>query len=132
MTIREFADMMAGLEFECVTTRLDYIPKELRRRELPVSWYELPSVTVTPGGEYSTFCASDAQIVGMLYIAVDEKSEGFPADQRNAVLDMADEVMEWATKQPYQVEIITAATISVGAVEYRGVGARITASLIVS
>jgi len=132
VNIREFADMMAGLEFECVTTRLDYIPKELRRRELPVSWYELPSVTVSPGGEFSTFCASDAQIVGMLYIAVDEKAEGFPADQRNAVLDAADEVMEWATKQPYQVEIITAATISVGAVEYRGVGARITASLIVS
>lgn len=132
MNIREFADMMAGLEFECVTTRLDYIPKELRRRELPVSWYELPSVTVSPGGEFSTFCASDAQIVGMLYIAVDEKAEGFPADQRNAVLDAADEVMEWATKQPYQVEITTAATISVGAVEYRGVGARITASLIAS
>jgi len=132
VNIREFADMMAGLEFECVTTRLDYIPKDMRRRELPVSWYELPSVTVSPGGEFSTFCASNAQIVGMLYIAVDEKSEGFPADQRNAVLDAADEVMEWATKQPYQVEIITAATISVGAVEYRGVGARITASLIVS
>lgn len=126
MTIREFADQLAALPFDCVRTRYDDIPKKLKREELPASWFEMPSALVGPDEQYATFGESGTRYSGVLFIAVAEKQEGFPADQRDAVLDAAEEIELWARQQYYRAEITTAATISVANVEYRGVGARIT------
>lgn len=127
MTIREFADELAALPFDCVVSRFDDIPKALRKDQLPASWFEMPSAVVDLTEPYATFALSGAGYSGLLFIAVAEKQEGFPAHQRDAVLTAAEEIEVWARTRHYRAEITTAATLSVANVEYRGVGARITA-----
>jgi hypothetical protein len=127
MTIRTFTDEIAALEFDCVRRRYADIPKEIKSEDLPAQWTEMPAAVIDPAGLFGTFEEGGSRYVVSLFIAVAPVKEGFPADQRNATLEAAAEVEAWAKTTPYLTEIVTSARIPVGSVEYRGVGARITA-----
>jgi hypothetical protein len=127
MSIHTFRDEIAAVEFDCVKRRYGDIPKELKAEDLPAQWVEMPAVTVGPQELFSTFDEGGSRYVVSLFIAVARVMEGFPAEQVEATLEAADEVEAWAKTTPYLAEIVTSARIPVGSVEYRGVGARITA-----
>lgn len=126
MTIQEFADELAGVEFDCVRRRYDDLPKLLRNDDLPASWFEMPSAVIGREVEFATFAGNGVRYTGYLFIAVAALTEGFPANQRAAVLGAASEVEEWVRQRYYEAELTTATTLKVGNVEYRGVAARIT------
>jgi hypothetical protein len=127
MTIHTFRDEIAAVEFDCVRRRYAGVPKELKAEDLPAQWVEMPAATVSPAELFGTFEEGGSRYIVSLFIAVARVMEGFPAEQVEATLEAADEVEAWAKTTPYLVEIVTSAKIPVGSVEYRGVGARITA-----
>jgi hypothetical protein len=127
MTIRTFRNEIAAVEFDSVRRRYDDIPKELKAEDLPAQWVEMPGATVGPQELFGTFEEGGSRYVVSLFIAVARVMEGFPSEQLEATLVAAEEVEAWAKTTPYLAEIVTSARIPVGAVEYRGVGARITA-----
>jgi hypothetical protein len=127
MTILDFRNEIAAVEFASVRRRYDDIPKELKVEDLPAQWTEMPAATVGPAELFSTFEEGGSRYIVSLFIAVARVMEGFPAEQVQATLEAAEEVEAWAKTTPYLVEITTSARVPVGSVEYRGVGARITA-----
>jgi hypothetical protein len=127
MTIRTFRNEIAAVEFAGVRRRYDDIPKELKAEDLPAQWVEMPSAAVGPQELFSTFEEGGSRYIISLFIAVARVMEGFPAEQVAATLAAAEEIEAWAKTTPYLTEITTSARIPVGSVEYRGVGARITA-----
>lgn len=130
MTIKTFADELAAVNFAGVTKRCAGIPKALFPADLPAQFADMPSALINPSeaiGNFGTFGAAAARYSGTILIAVAEVTEGFPDNQRTAVLDMAERVEAWAITTPYTTEITTALRIAVGAKEYRGVTARVNA-----
>lgn len=127
---KTFTDDLAAVVFTGVCRRFDDIPKQLMPSDLPAQFVDLPTVTISPQetvSNFGTFDASAGRYVATLYIAVSEVTEGLPADQREAILDMAVRVEEWAIRTPYTVTIETKQRIPVAAREYRGIVAQVTA-----
>jgi hypothetical protein len=130
MSIADFPDELAAVTFAGVNRRYDDIPKELKAEDLPAQWVEMPTAFVAPTELYGTFEEAGSRYVCMMFIAVATVAEGFPADQRAAVLTMAARVEAWAKTTPYATQITTSARIPVGSREYRGVGVQVTADAI--
>lgn len=125
-TIKTFADELAAVVFHSVETRYPGIPKELYERELPAQWVDMPSAAIRVGDDFGTFDESGTSYTAQLFVAVSLVTEGLPEQQREAMLDMAEEVELWAKDTTYEVLITTAPRIPVGSREYRGVVAKVT------
>lgn len=129
-TLIEWRNSLTAVQFDGVLTTYVDIPKELYARDLPASFVGMPAEVIDPGGLFSTFDESGVTRSVKLTIAVSEFAEGYPVDQMNAVLTMAQTVEAWAKTTTYRVEMVTGDTtdgpnIRVGSREYRGVVARV-------
>ena len=128
MSIKTFTNDLAAVELAGVVRRYDGIPKELRPGDLPAQWVQMPIAILAPEEGLGTFAESGVRYTVIFRVAVSEVTEGLPARQRDAVLDMAETFQNWARDTHYTVETLdTEARIAVGSREYRGVTARITA-----
>lgn len=126
MTIAQFIDDLTALTFPSVATRYTDLPRELREVDLPASWVDMPSCTITTTGPFATFPESGVVYSAQLFVAVASVTEGYPAAQQAAVLAVADEIAEWAVTSDYNVTVQTAPRLAVGSREYRGVVVLIT------
>jgi hypothetical protein len=127
-TIKQFADELTAVSFSGVITRFTDIPKALTPGQLPASWVDMPASVLEGASPFSSFSEHGAQHTAAIYIAVAEKVEGYPAEQRTDVLTMAATVEEWARTTDYrQIRLFTGSNITCGMKEYRGVIAQVTA-----
>lgn len=125
MSILDFADELAAVELPGVRTVYPDLPRELHDSELPASWVDMPSATIRPGDIYGTFAESGVSYSAQLFVAVAPVTEGLPAAQRTAMLQMAEGMEQWARETIYEVTLQTAPRIPVGNREYRGVVAQV-------
>lgn len=130
MNIKDFADELAAVTFAGVCRKFTGIPKQLRPGDLPAQFVDMPTALINPSeavNAFGTFDAAAARYSAALYIAVSLFDEGLPDDQREAMLDMAVRVEEWAIRTVFVTELRTDQQIVVAGIPYRGVIARVQA-----
>lgn len=129
MNIKTFADELAAVTFTGVVKRYNDIPDSLREADLPAQITMMPTAAISPQEtvwQFGTFDAQAAVYTTEMYFPVAAVSQGFPDRQRDAVLDMAAEIEEWAIQTPWQVTMDTTQRLKVGSQEYRGVLVSVT------